>query len=159
VRVRVLRLETGKDGRPRGGLSSMAAAPDPWTGSESRYAGGARVKGIVARLGDFGAFVTIVPGIDGLVLVSEIASRRIERVKDALSVGQEVEAMILAVDSAKHRISLSIKAAADGMTNESEAPPSADPAAPPRPATEEPTTMALALRKAAEKERLKQAGR
>jgi len=159
VRVRVLRLETGKDGRPRVGLSIKAAAPDPWTGIESRYAAGARVKGVVARIVDFGAFVTLEPGIDGLVHVSEIAPRRIERVKDALAVGQEVEAVILGVEPAKHRISLSIKAAGEGMASDPDAGQSPVPAPAPPKAGDEPTTMALALRKAAERSRQKRAGR
>ena len=160
VRVRVLRLETGKDGRPRVGLSIKAALPDPWTGIDTRFTPGARVKGVVARIVDFGAFVTLEPGIDGLVHISEIASRRIERVKEALAVGQEVEAVILAVDPAKRRISLSIKAAGEGMAPSPEVAPAEIPrAAAPAPlkATDEPTTMALALRKAAEKARQRQA--
>lgn len=147
VRVRVLRLETGKDGRPRIALSIKASAPDPWTGIEQRFGPGSRVQGKVVRLVDFGAFVTIEPGVDGLVHVSEISPHRIERVKDALAVGQVVEAIVLAVDPAKKRVSLSIKAAL-GAPEISPSPP------PPPPAREgELTTMAIALRKAAEKAR------
>ena len=68
-------------------------------------------KGVVKNIAEFGAFVTLAPGIDGMVHVSEIASHRIERVKDALAVGQEIEAIVMAVDVAKKRISLSIRAA------------------------------------------------
>jgi small subunit ribosomal protein S1 len=161
VKVRVLRLQTGKDGRPRIGLSIKAAAPDPWTGIESRIHAGDRVRGTVARIVDFGAFVTLEPGIDGLVHVSEISTRRIERVKDALRVGQEIEAVVKSVDPKARRISLSIKAAADVPEEAKPAPEAAKaakaakPAEPARPAPEEPTTMALAFRKAAEKAREK----
>jgi small subunit ribosomal protein S1 len=162
VRVRVLRLETGKDGRPRIALSIKASAPDPWEGVAQRWTPGARVQGEVARLADFGAFVTLEPGIDGLVHISEIAAHRVERVKDALAVGQRVEAVILAVDPKKRRISLSIRASTQ------EAPTPEPPKAQwspkptesrPAPKDEEPTTMALAFRKAAERARQKGSGR
>jgi small subunit ribosomal protein S1 len=160
VRVRVLRLETGKDGRPRVALSTKASSPDPWEGAAQRWTPGTRVPGVVARIADFGAFVTLEPGIDGLVHVSEIAGHRVERVKDALAVGQQIEAVILAVDPKKRRISLSIRAATQGLaepepvaTKETRA--SAVPEAKPTPKNEEPTTMALAFRKAAERARQK----
>jgi ribosomal protein S1 len=109
VHVKVLRLDTGKDGRQRIALSIKATAPDPWTGIESRYSPGLRVMGLVARLTDFGAFVTLEPGIDGLVHVSEAAPQRITHVKDVLTVGQTIEAVVLSVDPEKKRVSLSIK--------------------------------------------------
>ena len=113
VHVKVLRLDTGKDGRQRIALSIKATAPDPWTGIESRYSPGLRVMGLVARLTDFGAFVTLEPGIDGLVHVSEAAPQRITHVKDVLTVGQTIEAVVLSVDPEKKRVSLSIKRTAE----------------------------------------------
>jgi small subunit ribosomal protein S1 len=168
VRARVLRIEAGRDGRPRIALSIKASAPDPWNDIQQRLAPGMRIRGVVARLADFGAFVTLAPGIDGLVHVSEIAPHRTERVKGALAQGQEIEAIILAVDAAKRRISLSIRAAlaADGSQDDAGGPgdppmiaPEAAPAeAPPAAPTDlPPTTMAIALREAAERERRKQA--
>jgi small subunit ribosomal protein S1 len=165
VKVRVLRVESTSSGRPRIGLSIKAAAPDPWNGIESRIVPGTRVHGVVARIAEFGAFVTLEPGVDGLVHISEVAPRRIERVKEVLAVGQEVEAMVLAVDVAKKRISLSIKATAEGAPTPeprtARKPEAVKPKEAPRPATtsDEPTTMALAFRKAAEKARQKQAQR
>jgi small subunit ribosomal protein S1 len=159
VRVRVLRVETGKEGRPRIGLSIKAAAPDPWTGIEQRFVAGARARGVVARLTDFGAFVTLAPGIDGLVHISEVAERRLTHVRDALQVGQEVEALILAVEPARRRIALSIRGALEAAPSAAE--PAAEPAVAPPPqatAPAEPTTMALALRKAME-EAAKRQGR
>ena len=111
VHVKVLRLEPGKDGRLRIGLSIKAAAPDPWSALGSGFAVGSRVQGVVARLTDFGAFVTLAPGIDGLVHVSEAAAQRVGHVKEVLSPGQPVEAVVLSVDPAKKRISLSIREA------------------------------------------------
>ncbi len=155
IRARLLRLETGKDGRSRIGLSIKAAAPDPWDGIERRLPVGARVRGVVARLAEFGAFVTLEPGVDGLVHVSEIAPQRIERVKDALAVGQEIEALVLGVDARQRRIALSIKAAAHDREDRAQEPaPAASPASDSTAA--EPTTMALAFRRAAEKARRKQ---
>ena len=164
VRVRVLRIETGRDDRARIALSIKASAPDPWSDIQRRFAAGMRVKGMVASLVDFGAFVTLAPGIDGLVHVSEIAPHRIERVKGALTVGQEIEAIVMAVDTTKKRISLSIRAAlaadeqaadhggpGEMSAHAPEAVPSEAPSAPPVDAP--PTTMAIALREAAERAR------
>lgn len=109
VRVKVLRIEQGKDGRPRVALSLKAAAPDPWIEGVTQFSPGQKVTGKVARLADFGAFVTLAPGIDGLVHVSQIALQRINHPKDVLSVGQEIEAAILAVEPDKKRISLSMR--------------------------------------------------
>jgi ribosomal protein S1 len=159
----VLRIEPGtaaREGRPKIALSIKAGAPDPWIGIETRFAAGARVQGVVARLTDFGAFVTLAPGVDGLVHISQAATKRIAHVKDVLAPGDRIEAVVLAVDAAKRRISLSIKAALEALAPapaEPEAPaaqesaaPAASPAAAP-PA--EPTTMAIALRKALEEAR------
>jgi len=153
VRVRVLRVETGKDGKPRIALSIKALAPDPWTGIESRFAAGARVQGVVVRLTEFGAFVTLAPGVDGLVHVSQASSRRVQHVRDVLAPGDRIEAIVLAVDPQKKRIALSVRDALEGLAPapapvETAAAPAA---APPDPApAAEPTTMAIALRKAME---------
>ncbi len=165
VRVRVLRIESGKDGRPRIALSIKAAMPDPWVGIEQRFAAGARARGTVVRLADFGAFVNLAPGIDGLVHVSEAAPHRIDHVKEVLAAGQLVEALVLGVDPAKKRISLSIRAAIaapeaampatsageEGRRRAGVAPAAPGPSATPPPA--EPTTMAIALRKAMDRAR------
>ena len=154
VRVRVLRIDTGKDGRPRIALSIKAAAPDPWSDVAQRFTAGTRIQGRVARLTDFGAFVTVAPGVDGLVHVSEISHQRIQHPKDALKPGQIVEALVQAVDPERKRLSLSIKKTL-------ERPPAPGPESPPAqapvpPRDEEPTTMALALRKAMEQVEKKQ---
>lgn len=92
-------------------LGLKQAHPDPWTGISQRYKVGQRVKGKVSKLASFGAFVEIEDGIDGLVHISQISEERVQRVKDALSVGQEVEARVIKVDPVERRIGLSIKAA------------------------------------------------
>ena len=109
IRVRVLRMDAGKDGKPRVALSIKATVSDPWQGVSSQFTPGQKVTGKVARLAEFGAFVTIAPGIDGLVHVSAVSPTRIGHVKEVLTVGQEVRAMVLAVDPDKKRVSLSIK--------------------------------------------------
>lgn len=111
VKVRVLKLESGKDGKPRIALSIKAASPDPWAGVEERFTAGQRVTGTVVRLTDFGAFVSLEAGIDGLVHVSEAATHRIASVKDALKKNQTVEAIVLSVDPEKRRIALSVRQA------------------------------------------------
>ncbi|MEO5618260.1 MAG: S1 RNA-binding domain-containing protein, partial [Candidatus Eisenbacteria bacterium] len=111
VRVRVLKLEAGKEGKPRIALSIKAATPDPWQGIEAHFAPGQRVTGTVARLTDFGAFVALAPGIDGLVHVSEAAAHRVGHVKEVLTPGQTIEAVVRTVEPEKRRISLSIREA------------------------------------------------
>jgi predicted RNA-binding protein with RPS1 domain len=111
VRVRVLSIGPGKQGRPRIALSIKAATPDPWTGLETRIAPGARIQGSVARIAEFGAFVTVEPGVDGLVHISEVSPQRVEKIRDVLTPGQTVEAVVLTVDPARRRLSLSIKQA------------------------------------------------
>lgn len=109
VRVKVLRMDNGKDGKPRIALSIRATGPDPWQGVESQFTEGQRVEGTVARLAEFGAFITLAPGLDGLVHVSEVSRTRIGHVKEVLTLGQKVEAVVLGVDPEKKRVSLSIK--------------------------------------------------
>lgn len=111
VRVRVLKLEPGKEGKTRIALSIKAATPDPWEGIETRFSAGQRVTGTVARLTDFGAFVSLAPGIDGLVHVSEAAPHRIGHVREVLTAGQQIEAVVRSVEPEKRRISLSIREA------------------------------------------------
>ncbi len=116
VQVRVLRVDKGKDGKPRVALSIKAAAPDPWVGIETRFAAGDRVTGTVVRLTDFGAFVNLAPGIDGLVHVSEVSSHPVAHAKDVLAPQQQIEAVVLGVDPVKKRIALSIRDAAAGAS-------------------------------------------
>src|SRR5262249_27475467 len=113
-RVKVLRVETGKDGKPRVALSLRASVPAPWEGAEQRFTPGQRVTGTVARLTDFGAFVALAPGIDGLVHISQVAPHRVGHVKEVLSPGQQIEAVVLSVEPGKKRLALSIRDAVAG---------------------------------------------
>ncbi len=92
-------------------LGLKQAQNDPWTSISQRYSVGQIVKGKVSKLASFGAFVEIEEGIDGLVHISQIADDRVQKVRDALQPGQEVEARVIKIDAVERRIGLSIKAA------------------------------------------------
>ena len=83
---------------------------NPWKDASSKYAIGNVVKGKVARMTDFGAFIELEDGVDALLHVSQISKDHIEKPSDVLKNGDEVEAKIVAFDENDHKISLSIKA-------------------------------------------------
>lgn len=107
IEVKVLDLNE-EEGRVS--LSLKATTPGPWDGVEQKLAAGDVIEGTVKRLTDFGAFVEVLPGIDGLVHISQISHKRVENPKDVLKVGQEVTVKVLEVNAADERVSLSIKA-------------------------------------------------
>ena len=90
-------------------LSYKNTLPGPWTGVEDRIKAGDTVEGVVKRIVDFGAFVEIEEGVEGLVHISQIANRHIGTPDEVLEVGQQVTAKVLSVDENEQRISLSIK--------------------------------------------------
>ncbi|MBR4937623.1 MAG: S1 RNA-binding domain-containing protein, partial [Kiritimatiellae bacterium] len=83
---------------------------DPWSSITDRYTIGQLVKGKVSKIASFGAFIELEDGVDGLVHISQISDQRVEKVKDALEIGQEVEARVVKVDRGERRIGLSIRA-------------------------------------------------
>ena len=85
---------------------------DPWSEIDTRFKVGDVVKGSVSKIASFGAFVELEDDIDGLVHISQISEERIEKVKDKLNVGDQVEARVIKVDKVERRIGLSIKALA-----------------------------------------------
>ena len=91
-------------------LGLKQAQTDPWAEIASKYAVGSVVKGKVSKVASFGAFIELEDGVDGLVHISQISDNRVEKVKDALDVGQEVEARVVKVDRGERRIGLSIRA-------------------------------------------------
>ena len=94
---------------------------NPWLKAAINYQTGTVVKGKVARMTDFGAFIELEPGIDALLHVSQISKERIDKPADVLSVGQEIEAKVVDFNEAEKKISLSIKALlADTETKEEE---------------------------------------
>ncbi len=91
-------------------LSMKFPDQNPWADAEEKFAVGNIVTGKVARMTDFGAFVELVPGVDALLHVSQIAREHIEKPADVLKVGQEIEAKIVDFNLNDKKISLSIKA-------------------------------------------------
>ena len=132
VRVVVKKVdrETGKIG-----LSARDLIESPWKRAGDKYHVGATVKGVVSRIAQFGAFVKLEPGVEGLVHISELATRRIRSVSDVAREGQQVECRVITIDPDEQRLSLSIKALApspaakeqpaaeDPEADEPEAPP------------------------------------
>ncbi|MGH7808446.1 MAG: S1 RNA-binding domain-containing protein, partial [Thermodesulfobacteriota bacterium] len=91
-------------------LSLKQAKPDPWTSVEDKYRPGAKVMGKAVSIMDFGVFVGLEPGVDGLVHVSEITwTKRFRHPKEVVPIGSHVEVVVLEVDSDKRRISLSLR--------------------------------------------------
>ncbi|MEX0641515.1 MAG: S1 RNA-binding domain-containing protein [Pirellulales bacterium] len=91
-------------------LSYREVGDNPWNNVESKYYVGARVNGVVSRLMEFGAFVKLEPGVEGLIHISELAHGRVFRTGDVVSEGQELEVKVMSVDKEKQRIGLSLKA-------------------------------------------------
>ena len=91
-------------------LSMKFEDENPWNGAAEKYAVGNVVKGKVARMTDFGAFVELAPGVDALLHVSQISQEHVEKPSDVLKIGQEVEAKIVDFNEEDKKISLSIKA-------------------------------------------------
>ncbi len=117
VEVYIISLDQNAD---RIGLGLKKIEDDPWNGIASHYEEGDLVGGKVVRLTKFGAFVEIEAGIDGLVHISEISSERITKPEDVLKTGQEVDVIILKIDEANRKLSLSIKEAEGQVYNEEE---------------------------------------
>lgn len=91
-------------------LSLKQTLPDPWSSVDMRYSVGMKLSGRVVRLQDFGAFVEVEPGIDGLVPVSELSwTRRIRHPQELVKEGDVIEVVVIALDKEKKRISLSLR--------------------------------------------------
>lgn len=107
VASRVTKIDAEKG---RVSLSLKAMAPDPWATASSRFETGAKVAGRVASVTDYGAFVELEDGVEGLIHISEMTwSKRLRHPSKVLAVGQETEAVVLKVQPAERRISLSLK--------------------------------------------------
>lgn len=110
VEVQILTLDAD---RKRIGLGMRQLSQNPWDSATQRYAQGTTVSGRVTRTTDFGAFVELEPGVEGLVHISELDHRRVNKVTDVLNVGDTPELQVLDVDLGRKRISLSLKALKD----------------------------------------------
>jgi small subunit ribosomal protein S1 len=112
VKVKILGVEPDpkKPENTKISVSIKQALEDPWMSVPSRFKVGEKISGKVSRLADFGAFVEIAPGVDGLVHISEMSyAKRVLRPDDVVSAGETVSVMIKEIDILKKRISLSIK--------------------------------------------------
>ncbi len=107
VDVKILALDTEKG---RISLSIKATQRGPWDEAADQIAAGSVLEGTVKRVKDFGAFVEILPGIEGLVHVSQISNKRIENPSEVLKSGDKVQVKVLDIKPAEERISLSMKA-------------------------------------------------
>ncbi len=91
---------------------------DPWKSIAKRYSRGMAIKGKITRVVDFGAFVQLEEGLEGLVHVSQIAVERVEKPGDVVTTGQEVEALVVAVDRKQRKVSLSMRAVHEGLDDD-----------------------------------------
>ena len=103
-------------------LGAKDHSVDPWQVFMNKYGVGDTAEVRIVKLMPFGAFAEVVPGVDGLIHISQIADRRIEKPEDVLSEGQTVEAKITAIDEEKQKISLSIRALLAPAADEEDAP-------------------------------------
>lgn len=107
VRVKVLKFDAATE---RVSLGLKQIQDDPWTEADKKYAVGARVRGQVVSLTDYGAFVELEPGIEGLVHVTEMSwTKRVKHPSKLVAIGEEVEAIVLDLDISQKRISLGMK--------------------------------------------------
>lgn len=116
VNVKILKIDSEKG---RLSLSLKATIPSPWDGIEEKAAVGTVLKGTVKRLTDFGAFLEIFPGVEGLVHISQIAHDHVENSKEKLKLGDIVEVKVLELIPERRRIGLSMKALKTAKENPS----------------------------------------
>jgi small subunit ribosomal protein S1 len=136
VKVVVLKIDAE---RRKVSLGMKQLLASPWDNVTAKYPPGQLVTGKVTRLMEFGAFVELEPGLEGLIHISELAPQRVRRVADVVKEGQEVQVRVLSVDPGQRRISLSLKSAQapepePEAAAESEPEPE-EPPKPPRPRT------------------------
>ena len=104
VRVDKVDTETGKIS-----LAYRDLLESPWTAAAQKYPPNTVAPGVVTKLMDFGAFVELEPGIEGLIHISELSHKRVWRASDVVKEGQQIEVMVLSVDAQSQRMSLSMK--------------------------------------------------
>ncbi len=112
VEVKILKISAAETGKQRISVGMKQLQPHPWDTAADKYRSGERVRGTVTRVTDFGAFVELEPGIEGLIHVSEMSwVKRVKKPSDLVKPGDTVEAVILGVNPAERRISLGLKQA------------------------------------------------
>lgn len=123
INVKILSMNAEK-GKISLGLKQTI--PEPWSVIDEKYEVNQIITGKVVQIKDYGAFVELEPGLDGLVHISEVAYKRVTNIADEISVGQEVKAKILEIDKERKRISLSIKETLDSSVEEAFEAPQAE---------------------------------
>ncbi len=133
IKVKILKIDpqTGKIG-----LGFRDLSENPWENVARDFPARSTVKGKVSRVTEFGAFVRLAPGVEGLVHISELSHKRVFRVTDVLAEGQEVDVMVLSVDAEQQRISLSTKALEARATPAKQEVEEPEPETPPTPRKE-----------------------
>ena len=112
IEVRILKIDNTDPAKRRIAVGLKQLQPHPWESVPGTYSLGDKIKGIVTRETDFGAFVEIAPGIEGLLHISEMAwGKKIRKVSDVVNVGDQVEVVILSIDTDNKRMSLGLKQA------------------------------------------------
>jgi small subunit ribosomal protein S1 len=130
IKVRVEKVDpvTGKIS-----LSYRDLLEHPWDGAEEKFPVGAILDGTVSKIMEFGAFVRVAPGVEGLVHISELAHHRVQRVSQVVREGEGVKVKVLGIDPAAQKMSLSIKAIQGAEPEEDEPAEEAGPAQPAAP--------------------------
>lgn len=118
INVKILSLNPEKGKISLGYKQNM---PEPWSIIDDKYKAGDNVEGDIVQIKEYGAFLELEPGLDGLIHISEISHSRVENINSVLHIGDNVEAKILEIDKDRRRISLSIKALIDPPEQASEA--------------------------------------
>jgi len=109
IEAKIIKIDSEKR---RVAISLKQLQPHPWDAVAEKYKPGERVRGVVSRIADFGAFVELEPGIEGLIHISEMSwAKRVKTPSDIVKPGEAVEAVILGVNAAERRISLGLKQA------------------------------------------------
>jgi small subunit ribosomal protein S1 len=119
VRVKIQKIdpESGKIG-----LAFRDLSDNPWSHVARKYPPRTKVKGTVSRIMEFGVFVRLEAGVEGLIHISELSHKRVWRASDIVQEGQEVEVLVLSADAEQQRISLSLKALEARATTEKDKP-------------------------------------
>ena len=109
IDARIIKIDPDKR---RIAISMKQLQPHPWDAIAEKYKSGDRVRGVVTRLADFGAFVEVEPGVEGLIHISEMSwAKRVKKTSDVVKVGENVEAVVLGINLAERRMSLGLKQA------------------------------------------------
>ncbi len=112
LKVVILKIDSADPAKRRIAVGLKQLQPHPWESVPSTYTLGQKITGKVTREADFGAFVELAPGIEGLIHISEMAwGKKVRKPSDIVKVGDQVEAVILAIDPAAKRIGLGLKQA------------------------------------------------